>query len=144
MGEHLAAPTVYTIVLWNGKDLTIQSWDGSFIVRSRPELTDEQIGFFNGLKVFPSDRQVEISSTGTMTIMETPQEIEARREKKQRHARLLSQIAALEPGEAEGSLNSLALDRLKDLRADLNELEPQDPTAITSEQKRAVRSWRGK
>ena len=137
-------PVIYTIVLWNGKDLTLSAEDGSFIVRSRPELTDDQIIFFNGLKVFPSDRQVEISSTGTLTIFETTQEIEARREKKQRHARLLSQIAALEPGEAEGSLNLIALDRLKDLRADLNELEPQDPTAITSEQKRAVRSWSNK
>jgi hypothetical protein len=80
------------------------------------------------------DRQIEITPAGRIVLIKTAREIEEERIRKQRHAKLLAEIAALEGSE---NLPERALKKLAELRSELAKYEPADPTAVSLEAKRA-------
>lgn len=124
---------LFTVMAWNGKDLFLQAPDEHFIVLSRPELSGEMIDFLDRGHLV--NRKIEITPGGELVIIKTPEEIENERQTRQRHARILRDIAALEADEK--NLPPYAQVRLADLRKEIGEYERQDPTAVTLEQKRA-------
>ena len=65
-------------------------------------------------------RRVEVSPAGVLTLLKSAVEIEEERKRKQRHARILAEIAALEGSE---NLPKHALKKLTELRKELAEHE---------------------
>lgn len=130
MGFNLVQTGIFTVFAFNGKDLFLQAVDGSFVVKSYQELKEEI-----RLKA-EKGRRVEILCDGSIVLIKTPAELEVEREKNHRHVKLLGEIAAFEAGGTKDFPEHYA-SKLASLRERLKEFEPDDPTAVTLEQKRA-------
>lgn len=126
---------LFTVFQYNGKDLFLQAPDESFTVLSFSELPHEvREQLCVDREQGNAGRQVEITPAGAVVLIKTAKEIEIERDKKQRHAKILAEIAGLE---SSGDLPEYALKRLERLRKELVEHEGYDPTATTLDQKRA-------
>ena len=135
-------PGLYYIFQWNGKDLFMQNLKEDFFVLSRQELDSETVDFLEHPERYHG-RKIKITAGGGVELIKTPAELEEERIRKQAHARLLVVIAGIE---ATGDdMPEYAKVRLEELRRQLAEFEPMDPTALTIAQKRANASvWKKK
>jgi hypothetical protein len=130
----------YKVFQWNGKDLFLQSCEheDDFIVMSFGELTEESRNQLDRDKQHGvADREIMLTAGKQIAFKLTPEEIEVNRIRRHHVANLLAKIAAIEgsdipPAHANAKLTML--------RAELAQLIPVDPTAITSEQRRANNS----
>jgi len=113
-------PGEYLTLSWSGSAGVLVA-PGKLIVIQKPELSPELRG-----SLYPG-HHIEITKDGV--IRETAAE-------RQRHTQIIATIAGLEAA-GEENLPLYALHKLKQLRIELAGHEPVDPTAITSEQKRA-------
>ncbi len=120
----------FKIFQWNGKDLFLQDSTGNFVVLSHQELPNE---FMDKIEV---GRDIEITFEKEIILLKTQAEKNADMEKKGRHAVILRDIAALEAMLDQG-IPPYAMAKLRTLRQELKQHEPEDPTAITLDQKRA-------
>jgi hypothetical protein len=120
-GAAIRKPGLYTCLSWSGHDGGFESSDGDFIIVKAHELHPE---FHSHVSV---GRQIEIKSGG---------EIRATVADPLRHANIMRDIAALE-AVPEKELSHRWREKLKTLRVELREFEPEDPTAVTLEAKRA-------
>jgi hypothetical protein len=131
---------VYKVYLWNGKDLFLEAPNGSFIVKSFSELSEEMRERLNSdVEGEIADREVEVDIKGRLVPVLTLAEIAADRLKKQEIAKVRGDIAAIEA--AGENIPDYAMVKLKALRKKLATLIPRgDPTAVTQEQQRANES----
>jgi len=114
-------PGIYTVMSWSGHDGLLETSKGDFALVSSRELSPELHG------CLVPGRQVEINADGL--VVRTLDD-------KWRHASVLAEIAALESVKENAHID-YATKRLTELRLELSDFEPADPTAITLEQKRA-------
>jgi hypothetical protein len=129
----------FIVFSWNGKDLFLRSTINPdlFIVKSFSELTCE----FRDLAPKRIGREVKLYSGGRMEFDKTRQELQEEADRRHRHLEILRDIRALEENAV---LSETHQKRLKSLREELANYEHVDPTALTSEQRRANQSVWGK
>jgi hypothetical protein len=116
----LLKPGFYRVISWSGVDLGLMSDQDELVILSKHELP-------KGFDAFDVGEKFEISVTN---------EVLMSLEHRQRHARILSEIAGIENTFGTGVPDHLK-NRLANLRIELAKYEPADPTAVTLEMKRA-------
>ena len=129
----------FIIFSWNGKDLFLRSAidPDIFVVKTFSELTNE----FQELVPKRIGREVKLYNDGCLELIKTRQELQEEADRRHRHLEILRDIRALEETE---DLTEYHKKRLESLRKELSNYEHVDPTALTSEQRRANQSVWGK
>jgi hypothetical protein len=147
---------LFSVFSYNGKDLFLQAADESFVVLSfceiphdvREQLCHDRDNGVVGRQIKLSERDVQSVPTADevkaesariiahrkMELIRTAKENEETRLRKARHGNLLRDVAAYE---SSGELSPSAQAKLTQLREELAEHEPADPTAVTLAAKRS-------